>query len=198
MRPTDTILILALSWAVQVIASHNSSSTPNEDEERRRIRSKTEARLNVRQRFPNVEEEETETTEQEEETGGFGYEYETYYDEVTERDTYRDVCTGYIEGGGNIMHTTTCPESSTCCFGGGFVTCRDSEVECMYFPDETAPSSSEETEGSKSNALSTGGIIGIAVSAGCSVLGLIFTVAFKIWKHRRKAKEDIQNGQGYN
>ncbi|RSL74449.1 hypothetical protein CEP53_000297 [Fusarium sp. AF-6] len=180
MRPTATILILALSWAIQ-----------------RRIRSKTEARLNVRQRFPHVEEEEAETTTQEDETDEFGYEYETYYD-ATERDTYRDICTGYIEGGGDIRHTTTCPESSTCCFGKGFVTCRHSEIECMYFPDETAPSSSEETEKSKSSALSTGGIIGIAVSAGCSVLGLIFTVAFKIWKHRRQEKEGMQNDQGYN
>ncbi|RSL71348.1 hypothetical protein CEP51_012070 [Fusarium floridanum] len=197
MRPTATILILALSWVAQVIATDSPLETPNEDGEWRRIRSKTEARLNVRQRFPHVEEEEAETTTQEDETDEFGYEYETYYDD-TERDTYRDVCTGYIEGGGDIRHTTTCPESSTCCFGKGFVTCRHSEIECYYFPDETAPSSSEETEKSKSSALSTGGIIGIAVSAGCSVLGLIFTVAFKIWKHRRKAKEGMQTDQGYN
>lgn len=105
MRPTDAILILALSWAFQLIATESLLEPKDEDEELRRIRSKTEARLNVRQRFPHVEEEEdTETTEQEDETGGFGFEYETYYDdEVTERDTYRDVCTGYIEGKTSLL-----------------------------------------------------------------------------------------------
>ncbi|KAH7274905.1 hypothetical protein B0J15DRAFT_457114 [Fusarium solani] len=114
------------------------------------------------------------------------------------RETYRDVCTGYIEGGGNVMQTTTCPYYSTCCFGGGFVTCTFSAARCVYIPAETAPPDSEKTGESKSSALSTEGIIGIAVSAGCSVIGLIFTVSFKIWKHRRKEKESMQSDQGYN
>ncbi|KAH8679624.1 hypothetical protein BGZ60DRAFT_427947 [Tricladium varicosporioides] len=36
------------------------------------------------------------------------------------------------------------------------------------------------------SGLTTGGIIGIAISASCSVLGLIFGIGFKIWQHNRR------------
>ena len=40
--------------------------------------------------------------------------------------------------------------------------------------------------GAASTGLPTGSIIGISVSVACSVLGLIFGIGFKIWKHRRR------------
>jgi hypothetical protein len=34
-----------------------------------------------------------------------------------------------------------------------------------------------------------GGIIGVAVSVVCGVLGLIFGIGFKIWKYQKQEKE---------
>jgi hypothetical protein len=39
--------------------------------------------------------------------------------------------------------------------------------------------------GGSANGLSVASIVGIAVSVGCSVLGLVFAVGFRIWKYRR-------------
>ncbi|KAH6683929.1 hypothetical protein B0J14DRAFT_693218 [Halenospora varia] len=57
---------------------------------------------------------------------------------------------------------------------------------------QTPAISSSTTESSPTTAsstiksgLTTGGIIGVAISAACSVLGLIFGIGFKIWRHNR-------------
>ncbi|KAK0623870.1 hypothetical protein B0T14DRAFT_565186 [Immersiella caudata] len=45
-----------------------------------------------------------------------------------------------------------------------------------------------------SSGLTTASIVGIAVSVGCSVLGLIFAVGFRIWKYRKGGKKDGVQG----
>jgi len=52
----------------------------------------------------------------------------------------------------------------------------------------SSPSSSSTSSSSQDKGLSSGGIIGIAVSVSCSVLGLLFGVIFKIWKWERQQK----------
>jgi ABC-type arginine transport system permease subunit len=42
--------------------------------------------------------------------------------------------------------------------------------------------------GVPSTGLPTGSIVGISVSVACSVIGLVFGIGFKIWKHKRKEK----------
>lgn len=86
MKPTATTLILALLWAVQINAADNSFEKRDEDRRRGRFSAFVD----------DTEDEEAETTSQSLRTGRFGV-YQPV-DQSTERETYRDVCTGYIEG----------------------------------------------------------------------------------------------------
>lgn len=82
------------------------------------------------------------------------------------------VVTGSLPGG-----TTSLPTN-----GGG-----DTPVGTSTQPSATSPPDSK-------SPLSTGGIIGVAISGACSVLGLIFGIGFKIWKHKKQQKKDLAAG----
>ena len=44
--------------------------------------------------------------------------------------------------------------------------------------------------------LSVGAFIGVMVSIGCSVLGLIFGIVFKVYKHKKEQKRQLEMHQG--
>lgn len=106
MKPRATVLILALSWAAQIIATDDSLEKRNEDEGWGRFTAKAEAREDAGPSLVNgdTEEEEIETTTKSLITGRFGV-YRPVH-QSTEIETYRDVCTGYIEGMTGLLRSS--------------------------------------------------------------------------------------------
>lgn len=64
----------------------------------------------------------------------------------------------------------------------------------------TAPATATQTSpptssGSKQSVLSPGGVIGLSVSIGCSVITMLFGIGWKIWKYRKQQKEKERERQ---
>jgi len=88
-----------------------------------------------------------------------------------------------------------CPTTARC-GNARFPECAATDSVVVVAPTTTAvtsvssaaPTASGSGAGAASTGLPTGSIIGISVSVACSVIGLIFGIGFKIWKHKRKEK----------
>jgi hypothetical protein len=81
-----------------IIATENSFEKRNEDGQWDRFSAEAEPREDSRPSLTlDYTEEEAETTSQGLRTGRFGI-FQQPVDQSTEKETYRDVCTGYIEG----------------------------------------------------------------------------------------------------
>lgn len=59
----------------------------------------------------------------------------------------------------------------------------------------TATQASATTSGSKESVLSPGGVIGLSVSIGCSVITMLFGIGWKVWKYRKEKKEKERERQ---
>ena len=101
--------------------------------------------------------------------------------------TAMEVYTNYCSGAGYELGVAT----ATTVTGGNPLTPTifpGNPTPTLTSPTQPANTHSGSGSGSGQPLLTTGGIIGVAISAGCSVLGLIFGIAFKIWKHNQAKK----------
>ncbi|KAF4625628.1 hypothetical protein G7Y89_g12534 [Cudoniella acicularis] len=76
--------------------------------------------------------------------------------------------------------TTAQPTTKVVTTGGNSLT-------TVVSTPSTTPTSTGSSSGS-SSLLSSGGIIGVAISATCSILGLLFGIGWKIYKHKKQEK----------
>ena len=104
-------------------------------------------------------------------------------DVSTAMEVYTNYCAG--AGYGAAGQATVAPTTTAAAGGNPPVTTFLPSGPNPALPTSTPPANTPTGSGP---ILTTGGIIGIAISAGCSVLGLIFGVAFKIWKHNKQQK----------
>ncbi|KAH8779751.1 hypothetical protein F5882DRAFT_463442 [Hyaloscypha sp. PMI_1271] len=94
---------------------------------------------------------------------------------------------------GTCAHGVSVGSSSTSKAAASTTTTSKAGSSSTPTPDpSTTASSPTNTVAPEKSSLSSGGIIGIAVSVGCSVIGLLFGIGFKIYKYNKLQKENKQ------
>jgi len=66
----------------------------------------------------------------------------------------------------------------------------------VTIPSASTTSETERPKEGNTLGLSKGALAGVVVSATCSVIGLVFGIGFKIYKHRKQVRMEKQRAEG--